>query len=34
MEILKLFISPLVVGVFMFFINRNQRKRDEHEAVI
>jgi len=32
MEILKLLISPVIVGIFMFLLNRNQRKRDETEA--
>jgi len=32
MEILKLLISPIVVGIFMFLLNKNQRKRDDKEA--
>jgi len=31
MEIVKLLISPLIVGIFMFMLNKNQRKRDETE---
>jgi len=31
MEILKLFLSPVIVGIFMLFINRSQKKRDEKE---
>lgn len=31
-DILLKFLPPLLVAVFMFFLNRNQKKRDTHEA--
>lgn len=32
MEIFKLFLPSLTVAIFMFFLNRNQKKRDEESA--
>src|ERR1035437_4914138 len=34
MDILRMFLSPVIVGILMFLLNRNWKRRDEKEESI